>query len=115
MSDDYEEDESCQICDCSGKYVAYRAGGFHLYRAGTGAYFGTHGLKPGTSFRANEVFRDGRYVGELRRERLVFDPAKAELRALTYPQPRIAEIDTLLPPIAPAIPMPPGCRNVEFR
>lgn len=109
-----DEDDDYQICDCSGRNVAYRVDGFHLYQL-NGKYFGTHGLKRGTAFRTNEIFRGGRYVGEIRNGRLLFDPSKAELKpGLLYSPPRLREGPPRLKVTDHPVPMPPGCRDVDF-
>lgn len=106
----YEDEEDYMLSAWSGECIAYRVEGFHLYTR-SGKYLGTMGLKRGTSFRANEIFKEGRYVGEVRKGRLLFDASKDGMKPLmTYRLPRLRE----MPPrlwCAPEEPwdLPEGC------
>lgn len=85
----------------------------HLFNP-KGRHVGTFSLRRNTSFRANEIFKDGRYVGEMRKGRLLLDYSKVDSKPwLLSPLPRLlpAPSHTAWPGRMAALDIPDGCAD----
>lgn len=114
--DDDAEMNDLWIFDSQGRAVAYREEAFFVYQI-DGNRFGTHGYKRNTAFRTNEIFRGGRYVGEIRGDRLFYKEAKADMVHTGLFPNRMSRLPVLRPrlkAVGHPVPLPPGCRDVEF-
>jgi hypothetical protein len=113
---DEEQYNDLAIFDSKGCDVAYREEGFFVFQR-NGKRFGTHGFKRNTALRTDEIFRAGRYVGEIRGDRIYFKPAKAEMVYAGLPPAPMSRLKTCRPHMRFAglpVPMPAGCTDVDF-